>query len=199
MQAKQKRALDQHLSFLVDQTEKYSTMVQEGLNVKLLSETPSTSKAASVISKEDATAGDDAEFEASEETSDDEETIEKEESGQQAEEVKEEVTALQRECDMELDDVLAQLPPGYLESRDRPLTPTSESRAEDEAEDEIEPAAAAVSVPPTTTSMLRDENIDFGKLQSDDTQERQEELSHIAEAVEKFQPKGNTLASTTVN
>lgn len=42
------------------------------------------------------------------------------------------------------------------------------------------------------------DNVDFAKLKSDNSDERQQELTHIAEEALKFQPKGYTLETTQV-
>lgn len=68
----------------------------------------------------------DADFEAKEASDDDESTIAKAEKKQKN--VDEEVSALQKECDLELDDILDSLPADYFENRDRMLEPTSDVR-----------------------------------------------------------------------
>uniref|UniRef100_A0A5S6QLJ5 Helicase ssl-1 n=1 Tax=Trichuris muris TaxID=70415 RepID=A0A5S6QLJ5_TRIMR len=60
---------------------------------------------------------------------------------------------------------------------------TSDSETVDTVQTEAEPAK------------MSDDWIDYGKLQSADSAERQGQLTCIAEAAEKLQPKGHTLAS----
>lgn len=52
-----------------------------------------------------------------ESSEDDESTIDKEEKDVKKAEVDEEVALLQQECDMDLDDILDSLPPGYLDAQ----------------------------------------------------------------------------------
>jgi hypothetical protein len=50
--------------------------------------------------------------------------------------------------------------------------------------------------PPQTISASS--SIDYGKLRSDNSEERQQQLTHIAEEAQKLQPKGFTLETTQV-
>ena len=59
------------------------------------------------------------EFEPGSGSEDDEETIARAERDLQQHDTTAEVSALQKESEMSLDDVLDQLPPGYLENRHR--------------------------------------------------------------------------------
>lgn len=117
LEEKRKKALDQHLSFIVDQTEKFSQQLTEGMNKTI---EPNTSGAPSLnssrISSPKHGASDD-EFNPGNESSDDEETIAKAEAEQTG--VNEEVEALQRESEMDFDDFLKDLPKDYLQNRDK--------------------------------------------------------------------------------
>ncbi|XP_073971581.1 domino helicase isoform X3 [Rhodnius prolixus] len=102
LEEKRKKALDQHLSFIVDQTEKYSSLVAESMN----SSRPTSPKHHS-----------DVEFEPEGSSDDDEETIAKEEalSAANKEAVSEEIDALKRESELPLEDLLSD----YLSKRDK--------------------------------------------------------------------------------
>ncbi|XP_052073827.1 helicase domino-like isoform X2 [Mytilus californianus] len=110
LEEKRKKALDIHLNFIVDQTEKYSTWLTEGL--KQGSSVGSTAGSLGSLSE----AGDD-EFKPEVEESDDEETIEKEEEEMEKDEssTKEELEALQKESEVPLEDLLKTLPSDILE------------------------------------------------------------------------------------
>lgn len=122
LEEKRKKALDQHLSFIVDQTEKYSQLLAEGMNRSLTDTTPVSGPSSRLASRENS----DEEFQPdNQSSSDDEETI------AQAEEMdaeqSEEVAALQRESEMDFESFLNELPKDYLENRDK--VPISESES----------------------------------------------------------------------
>ncbi|KAM8712283.1 hypothetical protein ACLKA7_012754 [Drosophila subpalustris] len=114
IEEKRKQALDQHLSFIVDQTEKFSQQLAEGMN-KNVPETPSLTSSRLTSPKRES----DDEFRPESGSEDDEETIAKAE--EEAADVNEEVKALAKESQMDFDDFLNDLPPGYLENRDKLL------------------------------------------------------------------------------
>lgn len=122
LEEKRKKALDQHLSFIVDQTEKYSQLLAEGMNRPLTDTTPASGPTSRLASRENS----DEEFQPdNQSSSDDEETI------AQAEEMdaeqSEEVAALQRESEMDFESFLNELPKDYLENRDKVTISESES------------------------------------------------------------------------
>ncbi|XP_062544529.1 helicase domino isoform X2 [Armigeres subalbatus] len=136
---KRKVALDQQLSFIVDQTEKYSQQLVEGMNKPKAIQDRNTSKANSlsssrVPSPQPKNASDDEFRPDSEISDDDEETIAKAEA--EATGTNEEVAALQKESEMDLDDFLKNLPKDYLENRDKiVLSDPEESEKESESND----------------------------------------------------------------
>lgn len=127
---KRKKALDQQLSFIVDQTERYSKQLAVGLNQAH----PGTSKANSIqssrISSPQRSTMSDDEFKPVETESDDETTIALAEKADQG--VSEEIAALQKESEMDLDDFLKQLPTDYLANRDKIELSEKSSDASDE-------------------------------------------------------------------
>ncbi|KFB48687.1 AGAP006165-PB-like protein [Anopheles sinensis] len=145
---KRKKALDQQLSFIVDQTEKYSQQLVEGMNKVPVVPTaaaatgPSGSKAESLNSSRIssphrglAATGSDEEFcPEAESSGDDEETIAKAEA--EAEEgTKDEVAALQKESEMDLDDFLKNLPKDYLQNRDKIVLSEPDDEEEEDDDD----------------------------------------------------------------
>ncbi|KAL3268597.1 hypothetical protein HHI36_007704 [Cryptolaemus montrouzieri] len=117
LEEKRKKALDQQLSFIVDQTEKYSQLLAEGMN-KTIGDSSQTDRNMSSASASRANSDD--EFQPDNQSStDDEETIEQEEANIDNERQSEEVAALQKESEMDLDEFLKELPKDYLENRDK--------------------------------------------------------------------------------
>ncbi|XP_059176200.1 helicase domino-like isoform X2 [Physella acuta] len=108
LEEKKKKALDLHLSFIVDQTEKYSSWLTEGLQKAEGSRTSSDVEF-SIDS------GD--EFQPVGTASDDEETIEREEieSGLDENATKREVEELQKESELPLEELLKTLPKEMLD------------------------------------------------------------------------------------
>lgn len=115
LEEKRKKALDQHLSFIVDQTEKYSQLLAEGMNKSVASEANPTSAPSSRPPSRGGNS--DEEFRPDENSSDDEETIAQAEAGEA--EQSEEVAALQRESEMDFESFLSELPKDYLQNRDK--------------------------------------------------------------------------------
>ncbi|XP_053962769.1 helicase domino [Anastrepha ludens] len=147
LEEKRKKALDQHLSFIVDQTEKFSQQLAEGMNKSVMdtaagaaSGAPSMESSRISSPKREITGnGSDDDFRPESGSEDDEETIAKAE--EEAADVKEEVAALEKESRMDLDDFLKDLPKGYLENRDKILLEEEDdskmatSSQEDDADD----------------------------------------------------------------
>ncbi|KAL3857410.1 hypothetical protein ACJMK2_012085, partial [Sinanodonta woodiana] len=122
---KRKKALDLHLNFIVDQTEKYSTWLTEGL----ANSTKGSSVGSKAASPSRLTEGD-VEFKPEVEDSDDEETIDKEEAEAGNDDVatKEELEALQKESEIPIEDLLESLPQEILE---KPANIASDAESED--------------------------------------------------------------------
>ncbi|XP_034942058.1 helicase domino isoform X5 [Chelonus insularis] len=141
LEEKRKKALDQHLNFIVGQTEKYSTWLTEGLNKTDGSQSVPASINSSRLSSPVPTQKQhsDDEFEPNQSSEDDEETIAKaEEEMKSTTNHKEEVELLKKESEIPLEDLLKELPPNYLEERDKSLSPCPEDNDGDEEEEEEE-------------------------------------------------------------
>lgn len=131
LEEKRKQALDQHLSFIVDQTEKYSQLLAKDMNKSSTDVPQSQSMNSSRVPSP--THSDDDEFRPDDNSSDDEETIAQAEAADKKEEQSEEVAALQRESEMNLEEFLSELPKDYLEMRDK-IKLSDEEEEEDDDE-----------------------------------------------------------------
>ncbi|KAJ8955137.1 hypothetical protein NQ318_009030 [Aromia moschata] len=133
LEEKRKKALDQQLSFIVDQTEKYSQLLAEGMN-KTFSEQPVSAVSSRSVSR----AQSDTEFEPETQSDeDDEETIAQEEAALGTDGHTEEVAALQKESQMELDDLLEDdFLRNYLLNRDNIRLSESDDSDDDHYESE---------------------------------------------------------------
>lgn len=114
LEEKRKQALDQQLSFIVDQTEKYSQLLAEGMNKT--NESVNNSRVPSPIAGH---ASDDEFHPGNHSSSDDEETIALAEA-EPADEAQE-LAALKRESELDLDTLIKELPADYLKNRDKEL------------------------------------------------------------------------------
>ncbi|VDL65434.1 unnamed protein product [Nippostrongylus brasiliensis] len=157
LESKKRRALDAHMAFIVGEADKLSSIVQEGLTNDRASKTPSVTSEA-----------DDADFRASESESDDEMTIEREEAAMREEgmeDVKDEVTALSKDADQDMDDFLASLPPEYLASLGLQLPSGSNDKTESPADSEGEEDTNSVKQKSHTSKS------DKGRKQHEDERE----------------------------
>lgn len=115
LEEKRKKALDQQLSFIVDQTEKYSQLLAEGMN-KSTADVPSSNISSRSASRPQSDDEFNPEMQSDE---DDEETIAQEEAALGNADQSAEVEALQRESQLELDDLLEDdILRNYLLNRD---------------------------------------------------------------------------------
>ncbi|KAF8358901.1 ssl-1 [Pristionchus pacificus] len=130
IESKKRKALDQHLQFIVGEADKLSQVVAEGIVAETSSKTPS------LQGKDDDQ--DDKDFSSDESDYDDETTIAKAEKQLNNVDVKGEVDALGKEADMEFDDLLDSLPPEYLASLGITVPSTSKKSAADANQEEEE-------------------------------------------------------------
>ncbi|XP_012528470.1 helicase domino isoform X8 [Monomorium pharaonis] len=140
LEEKRKKALDQHLNFIVGQTEKYSTWLTEGLNKtdgpQSIPASINSSRISSPVPL--GKCHSDEEFQPNQSSDDDEETIAKAEEEMKATNHKEEVELLKRESEIPLEDLLKDLPPDYLENRNRSLSPQTATNEEHENEEAVD-------------------------------------------------------------
>lgn len=141
LEEKRKKALDQHLSFIVDQTEKFSQQLAEGMNKaktdENLSAVPSLNSSRISSPKPSKNPSDDEFSPGNVSSDDDEETIARAE--EEATDVNDEVAALQKESEMDMDAFLNELPKDYLQNRDDIILSEgrSSSNASDESDEEF--------------------------------------------------------------
>lgn len=130
LEAKRKKALNEKLNFIVDQTEKYSQQVAEGMN-----KAPGASKTTSLNSSRISSPVPDDEWSRPNEASDDdEETIAQAEAEIPASSTNAEVDALKKESEMDLDDFIQTLPKDYLQNRDKIVVPEESGSEESDRE-----------------------------------------------------------------
>ncbi|XP_022250926.1 helicase domino-like [Limulus polyphemus] len=137
LEEKRKKALDLHLNFIVDQTEKYSSWLTQGMN-RSIRDSSVNSKASSVPESRTSSpiSGSSVdEFRPEGSSSDDEETIDREEAaGINEEEQNQEIDLLQKESEVPIEELLKTLPAEILE-KPAPLTNEEETATESETED----------------------------------------------------------------
>lgn len=131
LEAKRKKALNEKLNFIVDQTEKYSQQVAEGMNkLGATSKATSSVNSSRISTPQRALGSDDEWSRPNEDSEDDEETIAQAEAELPAN-TNDEVDALQKESEMDLDDFLKTLPKDYLANRDKIVENESSSEESD--------------------------------------------------------------------
>lgn len=220
LEEKRKKALDQQLSFIVDQTEKYSQLLAEGMNKSV--EQSHTLKSSSNPVTDD-------EFDPDVQSEeDDEETIDQEEAVVGNDGHAEEVEALQKESQMELDDLLNDnFLRDYLLNRDNIKFSGSENSEDDDDDEMLTETDKKSSKSSDDSESMREEkysssdddgNEKDGDIKKDegleillndsikDTDEnlgivdkKDDFLNDAAAIAESIQPKGNTLSSTHVS
>jgi len=149
LEAKRKKALNEKLNFIVDQTEKYSQQVAEGMNKAA----PGASKATSLNSSRKSSpipsstrlGSDDEWSRPNEDSDDDEETIAQAEAEIPASSTNDEIDRLQQESEMDLDDFLMTLPKDYLVNRDKIVVPEDSSGESGSEEQDVEFEASGES------------------------------------------------------
>ncbi|CAG9834785.1 unnamed protein product [Diabrotica balteata] len=204
LEEKRKKALDQQLSFIVDQTEKYSQLLAEGMN-KTAEQPPSSAPSRSVSRTQSDTEFD-PELQSDE---DDEETIAREEALDN-EGHKEEIEALQKESQMEhnpfsesedSDDDTDSKKESFID--DKQQSDDSESSKDEDTEDESEDESVKVTEPVDKEEhdelkILVEDSQKEGETKTE--QDTKDDLINDAAAIaESIQPKGNTLSSTNVS
>ena len=189
LDSKKKEALDQHLNFIVDKTEKYSTLLAESLAVEQGGSSQATSRsgrvdklrtfsrAASVASGE-AEGGEDEEYAPDVDSDDDEETIEKQEE-QEEKGTENEIDMLENEAEVPIEDLLKKYYPasvdtvlGSVASSEATPCPTPPGGQGGEEQEEAGQAGGR--------SRRRRKPIDFTEVQAriqqeEDAQKREEE------------------------
>ncbi|GFT29328.1 helicase domino [Trichonephila clavipes] len=170
LEEKRKKVLDVHLNFIVDQTEKYSSWLTQGMN-QSNKDSPESSRGSTPLPESAPNTpkrkldyeSDDFEPSGSEE--DDEATIQKEEEDVNEVEQSEEIKLLQQESEMPFEDFLESLPPEILNSH---------SSLNDSARNEDPEASQSSSIKGVEDSILTtnsdDEDFEASEEEEDDEQ-----------------------------
>ncbi|XP_039253757.2 helicase domino-like [Styela clava] len=120
---KRQKALDLHLSYIVDQTEKYSDWLSQGLN--------KTSAGSSPRSLTSSKPGSDDEFLPQGESSDDEETIAvAEEELEKIDDTEDELSLLKKESELPFNELLSSLPAEVIENIGKPLEESVDEKSD---------------------------------------------------------------------
>ncbi|KAM3722487.1 Helicase ssl-1 [Dirofilaria immitis] len=223
IESMKRKALDQQLEMMVGHADKLSEMVQEGLIGE------KSSKASSPLSGDNIKDEDAASF------STDSDDISLSDTEAVDGNVDEEMQGLMAEGNLELDDFLDSLPPGYLESFSKSEHRNLFEHMPGTSADYKHPEGSEVSTEYTASEITQEEDstrhsasitqsissiseketfdsihienaakdvigaaINYDRLASESSEERQKELANIAEEALKFQPKGFTLETTQV-
>ncbi|KAH7957191.1 hypothetical protein HPB52_015940 [Rhipicephalus sanguineus] len=144
LEEKRKKALDLHLNFIMDQTEKYSSWLREGMGATTTnkgSASEATTPAQAPASPARSGSSNDEDFQPDASDSDDEETIDREETTAPTdqEEQSRELELLQKESELPIEQLLDSLPPEILERPASPLPHTNggdNHKAEEEEEED---------------------------------------------------------------
>ena len=225
LDAKRKEALDQHLNFIVDKTEKYSTLLAESLaeNNSLPNSIPNSgapSRSESVMSGEEEV-DNDMEYCPDADSDDDEETIEKEEKEIEDKGNENEINELENEAEVPIEELLKKYYPdqfGDIEvkkTEDGSNSGSEEQKNEDSNIDEDKPeevgrgrrrkkplnieeieARIKAEEEEKAASDVKDEPAAADEEVKPDSEE--DKLEEYASMAAKFQPTGNTLDTTTV-
>jgi E1A-binding protein p400 len=134
LEAKRKKALNEKLNFIVDQTEKYSQQVAEGMNKTASKANSLTSSRISSPSR----ISDDEWSRPNEDSDDDEETIAQAEADIPTGSTNDEIDALKKESEMDLDDFLKTLPKDYLTNREKIVVSEKSSSEAEESDKEFQ-------------------------------------------------------------
>lgn len=173
---KRKKALDEHLNFIVDKTEKYSSLLAESLNEPApssLKTTPNESDNEERLSDYRPDTSDDE---------DDEETIAREDQEDEGE-----VDMLNEEADIPLEDLLRKFHPELYENQSKESSKTEEEEQPDDHRNGVE--------------QVQGDDDDERNRDKDNLKALVDEdpgLFDAVETAEAFQPTGNTLDTTTV-
>ncbi len=223
IERKRKRALDEHLDFIVGRTEKYSTLLAESLQPVSSSQktTPYASDVESVSSG--SRKANDRDYCPEESSDDDEATIAKEEDGHDEGEIDE----LNQEAEIPLEELLRKFHPELYDGEDKSesgdvlkngekdtesnISKESESQSSKTKEDSSRSSLPKERSQRHSEQVSDDEGESKPVEKSEDDEEEKErednlkalveedpELFDAVETAEAFQPTGNTLDTTTV-
>uniref|UniRef100_A0A1E1X3Q5 Putative chromatin remodeling complex wstf-iswi small subunit n=1 Tax=Amblyomma aureolatum TaxID=187763 RepID=A0A1E1X3Q5_9ACAR len=187
LEEKRKKALDLHLNFIMDQTEKYSSWLREGMAASKGSAEASeaTTPAQAPASPARSGSSNDEDFQPDVSDSDDEETIDREETTAPTDEEEQsrELELLHKEGELPIEQLLDSLPPEILERPASPLPHTNGSHKveEDDEDGSSECSGSPIDVESTKADeaddaddefMVEDEEDDEATLEEQEEQEK---------------------------
>ncbi|KAI1729286.1 HSA domain-containing protein [Ditylenchus destructor] len=206
VKSRKRKMLNKHLNFLVGKADKLSTILQERLT-NIENEQSASSKCSTTDKDVD-----EEEYDEDFSEEDDESTIALEEKRQNPVTVQAERNELEKEADMDLDDFISSLPPGYLElytqgkqekegSSDRWQKSPEKLIGEEKTDHpdtsaDFEQSKKNSAVEKDSVNALP--SVDYAKLKSESSEVRKQELNNIAQAAMEFQPKGYTLETAQI-
>lgn len=202
-----KKALDQRLSFIVDQTEKLSAQLTEGMNRGLAVESTAPSLNSSRISspKHGKTNTDDEFSPGNESSSDDEETIAKEEAeivgADEDEENKNELADLEAENELSIEELMRKYSSlSQVENMevDSEATDDDDEESADSAQEDQKMSSDEESGEEEEANKSLEEEVNLKNLINDGGENNDQLIDDAAAIAESIQPKGNTLSSTNV-
>ncbi len=209
VEQKRKQARDQHLNFIVDKTEKFSTMLAESMM-----DTAANSSLRTTPNVSDAEMDNEDEYEPDQDSDDDERTIAKDEDRHEEGEIDD----LEAEADIPLEELLKKFHPELFEKNNTDVNkasspekkiskeeslgkrrrssrrdsgkPTDVNTSDNEKEAEKETTAAG--------SEAKESEVKPKKDLQDLMGEGNKDFYDVVEMAAKFQPTGNTLDTTSV-
>lgn len=168
LEEKRKKAFDLHLNYIVEKTEKFSMQLVEGMNKPVNDASAAASLNSSRISSPKPKTASDDEFEPDNVVSDDdEETISKAEL-EDVENVDDEVAALQKESEMELDAFISGLPKDYLQNRDKIVLSDDEEQSDEQSDEEFKAIGDSDDDEDTIIEQEKNENKDDHQMEIDE-------------------------------
>ena len=182
VEQKRKQALDQHLNFIVDKTEKFSSLMAESMEASNSLRTTPTST--------DAEMDDQDEYEPDQNSDDDEATIAKDEDTHEDGELDD----LNAEADIPLEDLLKKFHPELFDGQDQGQDQPSEPQ----------PSTSKGPRKRSRRVISDDQDQDLEQNQAKDSDlknlmgEENKDFYDVVEMAAKFQPTGNTLDTTSV-
>lgn len=167
LEEKRKKAFDQHLNYIVGQTEKFSMQLAEGMNKPANDASAAASLNSSRRSSPKHRNASDDEFEPDIASDDDEETIAKAEL-EDATNVDDEVAALQKESEMELDAFISGLPKDYLQNRDKIVLSEDDEQSDEQSDEEFKVSGDSDDDEDTIMEQEQNENKDDHQMEIDE-------------------------------
>ncbi|KAK8769146.1 hypothetical protein V5799_014390 [Amblyomma americanum] len=186
LEEKRKKALDLHLNFIMDQTEKYSSWLREGMAASKGSAEASeaTTPAQAPASPARSGSSNDEDFQPDVSDSDDEETIDREETTAPTDQEEQslELELLQKEGELPIEQLLDSLPPEILE---RPASPLPHTNGSHKAEEDDEDGSSARSGSPIDVESTEVDKVDDEFMVEDEEDDEEDDEETLEEEEEQ--------------